>query len=184
MRLVVAGGLVLALAACGTPGRAAELTIGWFEPAPLMGSTFDVTFSVIPEAGENIIAYQFDILFADWLIPQSITELGYFAANGVFFTGGTTGTGFQSGISNIVAGLVLPGATDLFSIKFLVGDATGSLDATPNIRFGDDPLYNYLLNDGFSDVPINSVTYLTPEPATFVVTGSAIVAVLLRRRRR
>lgn len=164
------------LIASGPAARAAILITSPVPTSVSSGQSFDFTVSVTPESGEEIASFQFDVFFSSWLTPGAVTELGYFAANGVFFFAGITGPDSITFIlDSLPGGDFLPGPDGLVQISF-----TATQDGAPSISLENPVL---LLTDG-NEATISSIqTADVPEPSTLALLGvGAIVLWGVRRR--
>lgn len=168
----------------GAPGRAAILHVTQAPDFVTVGQVIHWELSIEAEPGEEIYSYQFNVGFSDWLTPGPVTEVGYFATNGVFFF---PGVGMSDSIVYILNSLSgadsLPaGINPVLRIEFLA-----TQDGTPVVELFD-PL---LLLPGDLDAVISGIQYTeavvtggeVPEPSTFILTAAGIALAIMVRRR-
>jgi hypothetical protein len=148
------------------------------------GDTFDVQVIAAPATGEQINLFSIDLEFSSILTVTAVNEDGYFLANGAAWSPGSPGstgspdTSLLAGISDILyPGDYLPSTDTLFDVAFI---ATGA--GSPAVTLGSG---SYLQDPNYNPIPIDGVTYLTPEPSSALLgfSGIAILAVFARRRR-
>ncbi|MBL8209396.1 MAG: PEP-CTERM sorting domain-containing protein [Bryobacterales bacterium] len=190
--------LGLVLLAGALPGRAAILYVTQAPASVNAGDTIEWLVGVEAEAGESLVGFQLNVGFSDWLTPGTVTELGYFAANGVSFFSGIVAPDSITFILDVLAGGdALPAGVEyLIQVDFL---ATQS--GTPLLELFD-PI---LTLDTFADATISATNYLVPvvipagggpgggggtpgdadvpEPRTLGLTAAGLAALMMARRR-
>jgi hypothetical protein len=127
------------------------------EVAPGSSFQLNVTLSGFPD----IVGFQFDVSYPSFLNLDTVTEGGFFAANGVTFSPGTAGVGTVTGISDV---LISPGVPDPDTLVILGFTATGP-------GSGVVSLDNIVLLDSTFSTAIVDQT----DPAIVTVTSSADV---------
>jgi hypothetical protein len=155
-------------------------------PAPVtVGQTVTTDVNVTLGEGEGIFAYQLDILFPAFLQADAVTELGYFAIQGLSFSAGSIDNG---GLRISLVGDALSGSDlmttsgPLFQIDFT---AIASGTDVVTVDSASVTLLDGNLNDVPFDISPGTVTVLaTPEPSTalLLLTGMGLLAVIVRRR--
>ena len=135
---------ILTIAALALPCGASAATISLQGPAgPVTaGSSFTLNVNVATDSGENIWAYQFDILFDPAVLQFLNAKDGTFlpAADLAFATlvwaPYTPGDGAITGISNALSGDApgVSGSGLLAQVQFLAAQAT--LTSAPRVRAG------------------------------------------------
>ena len=153
------------------------------QPIVSNGETFnvDVVISGLPD----LIGFQFDLAFPNFLSLNSVTEAGYFAANGVSFSAGTPSADTVTGIFDVLVSPGVPDPDTLVRFSFTAfGLGTGNI-SLDNIL---------LLNSSFEEVPVDENQFAeiavipgppptgteVPEPGgfslTMVAAGVALAA--------
>ena len=170
------------LAIC-TQARAATLYVS--SPATAgVGDSVTVEVDVSLAPGETLFAYQADVLFPSFLEAESVTEVGYFAADGCcFFPGLIDNTGLDiTFIADSLSGNdLMVNSGPLFDITF-TALAAGADSVTI------DPATVILLSDNSGDqLPVDisggTVTAVAPEPSTALLLFGAAGWIAVRARR-
>lgn len=185
---------LLLLAAAAVPARASLAVFVTEAPTWMdIGQSVEWTVGVVNSSADPVTGFQLNVAFSEWLVPDSIIEMGHFASNGVFFFEGLVAPDSITFISDALAGGdVLPsGVQPLVRITFTAGQS-----GAPQLELFD-PLFTL---DDASDATISSFIYTeavvtgghappppppapVPEPSTLALAGSALGAVFLARRR-
>lgn len=178
---------ILLLATVGVECRGATITVSSAAPVSV-SETLTVDVGIVLGPAESLAAFQMDVLFPDFLQADSVTELGYFAANGVSFSPGTIDNnllrvGF---IGDALSGSdQMDVSGPLFQI-LLTGIAPGSGQVTV------DGLSVILLDPAFNDVAFDvspgtvaAANAPVPEPSTvgLLFAGAALLAATRGGRR-
>lgn len=154
------------------------------EPTPVhttVGQSFQVgvTLTGLPD----VIGFQFDVLFPEFLSLDSVVESGYFAANGVSFYGGTPGVGTVEGIFDVlISPGPLPEPDTLVLLTFTaLTEGTGTIS-----------LANALLLDStFAEAGIDALQAadvtvgpapVVPEPGSLLLLAGGLAALRLLKR--
>ena len=178
--------IVFAAICAVMPGEAAMITVS-SPSAVTEGAPVDLDVSIELAGAETLYAYQFNLVFPLFLQADSVTALGYFAANGV---GASSIIDNASGIITVfdfLSGLDSLTASDTVVRVTFATVAPGSGQVTV------DPDSVILLDGGFSDVPVTGLNAgavevtsagaaAVPEPSS-IATVMAGLGLLLARYR-
>jgi hypothetical protein len=175
--------LALAIMAASLPAKGAIISLS-SPSAVTIGNAVEIDLSIDLDPGETLYAYQVNINFPLFLQADSVTELGYFAANGVGATPTIDNTGRVVSVFSSLSGSdILSSDDSLFRITF-------STLATGSGLAEIDPSLLILLDGSFSDVTVNGLTPASvevnavPEPATILGVAAGLAAVAMARSRR
>jgi hypothetical protein len=172
---------VFALLLGTASASAATIAITPLPPVLNPSDTFDVYIALRPDIGGEIFAFNIDLLFTADLQPGTLSELGFFAANGTFFSynaGATSITGISDAASG-AAGLTYDDYVVRIGFQYLGGGA-----APPAVSI--DGATTYLLDSSFTDIPFTidgNLEAPVPEPASLALTAAALLAVYSWRRK-
>ncbi len=175
--------LALALVCAPAAQAAAVLTI---TPTPVnvfTGQSFQVgvQLSGLPD----IVAFQFDVLFPEFLTLDGVTESGFFAANGVTFSPGTTGTGTVTGIFDALIGPgPIPDPDTLVLLDFTANTEGAGVISLANILLLDSDFNEAELSEpGAAGVSVTLAPIAdVPEPSSTLLLAAALGALALKRR--
>jgi len=176
----------LLAAALAVGSQAATLTFS--SPSPVSaGQSLSVTVGVELQAGESLTAYQMDILFPSFLEAESVEELGYFAANGIFFSPGFIDNHLLtvSFIASALSGLDEMVTTGpLFRINFsALGPGSGTVTADPlSVVLLDAQFLDLAFDIQSGNVEVAEAGAPVPEPSTLLLVFTAFGLLALKRR--
>jgi hypothetical protein len=186
---------ILTIAALALPSGVSAATISLQGPAgPVTaGSSFFLNVNVATDTGENIWAYQFDILFDPAVLQFVNAKDGTFlpVADLAFATlvwaPYTPGDGAITGLSNALSGNApgVSGSGLLAQVQFLA--------LAPSTATFLSPLNTILLDSDLDQlggvtetgiqVTVNAAAPGVPEPGTFTLLGLGLAAACFRRFR-
>jgi hypothetical protein len=164
--------------ACAPSARAAIILS--VSPSPVSvapGGSFqlNVTLSGFPD----IVGFQFDVFYPDFLELDTVTEGGFFAANGVTFSPGAPGVGTVSGVSDV---LISPGVPDPDVLMFL--DFTATAPGTGAVSLDNiillDSSFTETAVDQNNAAAVTSAANPVPEPSTWLLMlmgGALLLAI-------
>lgn len=140
------------------------------------GFSVGITLSGLPD----VVGFQFDVVFPEFLSLDSVVESGYFAVNGVSFSPGTPGVGTVTGIFDIlISPGPIPDPDTLVTLSFIALSAGTGTISVENVM---------LLDSSFFDAEIDAVNPASvtvadvPEPASMLLVLSALAGVALLQR--
>ncbi len=170
----------IALLLCGAVAPAAVINLTPLPGVINPGDTFDMYIGIDPD-GAEITAFSVDLYYSADLTPGTPMELGFFLANGVFFSW-TPGAGSLNAISDAASGS--PGLTVAELVVRIPFTALNASQVTTFVSI--DTGTSFLLDPDFMNVPFTAGTTAAPipEPSTYGVAGAALAAFYAARRRR
>jgi PEP-CTERM motif/Cohesin domain len=187
---------ILTIAGLALPWCAPAATISLQGPAAPVaaGSSFFLNVNVVTDSGENIWAYQFDILFDPAVLQFLNAKDGTFlpvadlALATLTWDPYTPGDGAVTGISNALSGDApgVSGAGLLAQAQFLaLAPSTGTFLSPLNTILLDSALDQLgTVTEAGIQVTVNAAAPGVPEPGTFTLLGLGLAAAGLWRFRR
>lgn len=175
--------LALTLTCASTVYGGAILTIA---PSPVnvfTGDSFQVgvNLSGLPD----IVAFQFDVLFPEFLTLDGVTESGFFAANGVTFSPGTPGTGTVTGIFDALIGPgAIPDPDTLVLLDFTANAEGSGAISLANILLLDSSFNEAALDEpGAAEVSVTAAPLAdVPEPSSMMLLAAGLGLLAAKRR--
>jgi hypothetical protein len=174
------------IAAAAMPGQSAIIYVTEAPASLTTGQTVEWTVSLRPQGGEILTGYQLNVGFSEWLMPGDVTELGYFADNGLaFFEGFRTSNSITFILDVLGGGASVPAGIDpLITIPFIA-----TQDGTPDLLLFDPIITtagggDALLSIEFTPpVIIDAPGASVPEPSTVTFASVALSLIAIARWR-